>query len=222
MEIPELPIRTQNNLFVISQPSIDSIVKNANQKEPDESNRKSTKEKIFQSALSNWTQSLIENLHRKRPESGGIQIETRDTNKSSGEMYLFNYNPLTKQNLNYYDVMPLVLVTGSSPGGFVGINFHLLPIQQRTFIISKILKDYNPEIENSFKGIDFSVLYKKEVYKLVRPCFRRYYDGRISSLNIVRIGPEDWMDSISMPLEKFRKLSRETVFSLIRKSQNDQ
>ena len=55
-----------------------------------------------------------------------------------GEMYLFYYDPKYKDELAYYDRLPLVLPFRKVPGGFYGINLHYLPYLMRFRILQKL------------------------------------------------------------------------------------
>ena len=234
----EDPTRTKYELTILHQESVNAYAnyvrkkdeisqkeKNAllsglvNLKEEEEEVEQT--EKVFATAASLWTESLIRGLERPRPESGGIEFQRRDQVKSAGSMYLFSYNPVTKQKLNYYDTFPMVLVTGVTATKFAGVNLHMVPPRQRMMLMAKILKNYNPAIKESFKGIDFGYLNSKEGSRIVKPCYRSYFDQRISSINIMSIGPEDWVTASRMPLERFRKLSRESVWGDIRRKQDN-
>ena len=240
MAIIEDPTRTLYDLSVLHQESVDAYARyigkrsELSQKEKNSllsglvnlssedelaERTETATEKVFATASSLWTESLIRGLERPRPESGGIEFQRRDQYKSSGSMYLFSYNPLTKQKMSYYDTFPLVLVTNVTDTKFFGVNLHYVPPRQRLFLIGKILRNFNPRMEDSFKGIDFGYLNTKEGSAIVRPCYRSYFDQRISSINIMSIGPEDWMTAARMPLERFRKVSRESVWGDIRRKQ---
>ena len=44
-----------------------------------------------------------------------------------GKMYMFFYDPKTKDKLPYYDGFPLVIPVERAEGGFYGLNIHYLP-----------------------------------------------------------------------------------------------
>ena len=48
-----------------------------------------------------------------------------------GKLNMFFYNPKLKKELPYYDTFPLVLPIERYSDGFLGINFHYLPIPLR-------------------------------------------------------------------------------------------
>ena len=51
----------------------------------------------------------------------------KDNDTVVGNMYMFFYDPKTKDTLPYYDSFPLIVVVGPAEGGFYGINLHYLP-----------------------------------------------------------------------------------------------
>ena len=240
MGLIEDPTRTIYDLSILYQNTVESFVKyvqtrdNISDEEKrsllsglvdldaiDEPEKTKTSSEVFATAYSLWTESLISGLGRPRPESGGIEIQKRDTVKSVGSLYLFSYNPVTKQKLEFYDTFPLVLITGVQRGKFSGVNLHFVPPIQRMSLMQKLLGDFNPKIEGSFNGINFSYLNTDEGRSIVKPCYRTYFDQRISSINIMSIGPEDWVTAARMPLERFRKLSRESVWANTRRKQDN-
>ena len=49
----------------------------------------------------------------------------------TGRMFMYFYDPKTKETLPYYDKFPLIFMVGPAQGGFYGINLHYLPPQLR-------------------------------------------------------------------------------------------
>ena len=52
----------------------------------------------------------------------------RSGSPSFGKLNMFVYGPKNRLTLPYYDTFPLVMPIGGIGGGFLGINFHYLPI----------------------------------------------------------------------------------------------
>ena len=44
-----------------------------------------------------------------------------------GRMYMYFYDPKTKETLPYYDRFPLIIMVKKEKGGFTGLNLHYLP-----------------------------------------------------------------------------------------------
>jgi len=54
-----------------------------------------------------------------------------------GSMYMYIYDPKTKDKLPYYDKFPLIFPIGFAKEGFYGINFHYIPIQLRAKLMAE-------------------------------------------------------------------------------------
>ncbi len=56
-----------------------------------------------------------------------------------GNMYMFFYDPKTKDTLPYYDAFPLVIPIEPAEGGFYGLNLHYLPPVLRAKFLDALL-----------------------------------------------------------------------------------
>ena len=57
-----------------------------------------------------------------------------------GVMNLFAYDPKHKATLPYYDRFPLIMPLQAAKGGFYGLNFHYLPMEQRVKFLRQLSK----------------------------------------------------------------------------------
>ena len=76
-----------------------------------------------------WFKRQIAKLKNVTPDKL-LKDEKRLTGNvkiSPKKMYMFKYNPKTKEKLPYYDTFPLIMPLEIYKGGFLGINFHYLP-----------------------------------------------------------------------------------------------
>ena len=60
-----------------------------------------------------------------------------------GSMYMYFYDPKTRETLPYYDAFPLVVMVEPAPGGFYGINLHYLPPVLRAKMLDGLLQITN-------------------------------------------------------------------------------
>jgi hypothetical protein len=109
------------------------------------------------------------------------------------QLNFFRYNPKTKAILPYYDVFPLVMPIDSAPGGFLGINFHYLPIPLRMRLLETLAK-------RNFDG-DYS---KLKNIKLIKPCVKHYLKSQFAS-GFYRLDELDYAPAIFMPVQSFKK-----------------
>lgn len=129
-----------------------------------------------------------------------------------GKMYLFHYDPKGRTNLPYYDTFPLILLTGIHKGGFTGLNLHYLPPEPRLILLSNltqksIFKDGKLERLN----IKYENLQGVQEFAFFEPCFKQYLKSNIRS-QIKLIPPEDWAFAASLPIEVFKKKTKQQVW----------
>ena len=109
------------------------------------------------------------------------------------QLNFFRYNPKTKAILPYYDTFPLVMPIDSAKGGFLGINFHYLPIPLRMRLLETLAK-------RNFDG-DYS---KLKNIRLIKPCVKHYLKSQFTS-GFYRLDELDYAPAIFMPVQSFKK-----------------
>ena len=77
-----------------------------------------------------------------------------------GRLNMFFYDPKLKAKLPYYDTFPLVLPLEGYSDGFLGINFHYLPINLRIRLLDRIV-DFSTDT-NFDEGTTLDVDYWSE------------------------------------------------------------
>jgi len=77
-----------------------------------------------------WLMAKIADVRGVRVAKGISNEKVRQVNKFIlGGLYCFYYNPKGKTDLPYYDQFPMVLALERYNDGFLGLNFHYLPIK---------------------------------------------------------------------------------------------
>ena len=69
-----------------------------------------------------------------------------------GSMFMYYYDPKTKDTLPYYDSFPLSIIVSKAAGGFYGLNLHYLPPTLRAKFLDGLM-----DITNN-KSYDHSVI----------------------------------------------------------------
>ena len=141
---------------------------------------------------------------------------TRPTDRQKflmGGLYFFYYNPVTKDDLPYYDKFPLVMPLKRESDGFLGLNLHYLPLRYRIMFMRKLLPfaiyDENDEIKRI--RVTYSMLESSSRYKEFKPCIKTYLYNRIQS-KIVKVEPQEWDIALYLPIHQFRKEKAKTVW----------
>jgi hypothetical protein len=142
-----------------------------------------------------------------------LQDKSRTQRKvQPGSMYMFQYDPKTKDKLPYYDRFPMIFPVDLAKGGFYGINLHYLPHRLRARLMDELYKyATNDKFDEKTKlAITYKVLKGASKLRLYKPCFKRYLYQHLQS-NFVYIYPSEWDMALFLPLERFEKASLKTV-----------
>ncbi len=144
----------------------------------------------------------------------GAQDLIRDGKRNNkpfyGRMNMFFYDPKHKKTLPYYDTFPLVLPLEIYSDGFLGINFHYLPIPLRIKLLDKLV-DYsnNTNFDESTKlVVDYS---KLKSLSIIKPTLHRYLAGQTKS-QFRRIDADEFMIAALLPVQRFKKSSASEVW----------
>lgn len=155
-------------------------------------------------------------------EQGGktyTSIRTADI----GRMFMFFYDPKTKDTLPYYDRFPMIFVVNKIPGGFHGLNLHYLPPTYRARLMDAL---YAIEKDDSVRGskklrLSYELLQGASKFRYFKPCFKHYLNEKVAS-RMLYVPAEQWDIALMLPTQKFKKASAETVWkeskSIIRKA----
>lgn len=132
-----------------------------------------------------------------------------------GSLFLFNYNPKTRNILPYYDTFPIVFPFNITKTGFLGLNLHYLPPQYRALLMDNL---YNLSNSNDFSKdstrlakITYNYLNSQRNLKSFAPCVKSYLNTNIRS-KIAFIPPNEWELALFLPLQRFQKQTEAQVW----------
>lgn len=164
------------------------------------------KKKITSSG-SSW---ITTKLKGKMPDEAlpGISITVRP---KIGYMYFYIYDPKWKDTLPYYDMFPLVIPIDSYDNGFLGLNFHYLPIQLRAKLLDILLKFREDKSDKEYLNISYKLL-KGLGNSIYKPTIKRYLWSQFRS-PFAEINFNIWDRVIFLPVEDFKKADKNTVWS---------
>ena len=132
-----------------------------------------------------------------------------------GRLNMFFYDPKLKAKLPYYDRFPLVLPLEKYNDGFLGVNFHYLPIPLRMRLLDRVV-DFSSDT-NFDEGTTLDVDYTGvKGLRLVKPTLKRYLSGRVKT-NFRRIDADEFTVATLLPVQRFKKASDTEVYRDSRK-----
>jgi hypothetical protein len=155
----------------------------------------------------NWLMKKLADIRNPSTIPGGMNREKfRQTNQFMlGGLYCFYYDPKTKADLPYYDVFPLTLVLERYNDGFLGLNFHYLPLRYRLAFMTKLLDFATYDSKNDIQRlrVTYDILSASKRLKEFKPCIKRYLTNQIQS-RMLAIQPNEWDVAAFLPIQQFK------------------
>lgn len=130
-----------------------------------------------------------------------------------GRMYLYQYDPKTKEKLPYWDKFPLVFPIKPVEGGFLGLNMHYLPHTLRAILMDRLYDLVNNRRydETTRLRLSYDLLSSTTRYKYFEPCIKRYLYSHIQT-RLLLIPANEWDIALFLPLERFQKSTKANVY----------
>jgi len=130
-----------------------------------------------------------------------------------GGMFMFFYDPKTKETLPYYDSFPLTIIVDAAPGGFTGLNLHYLPMVLRAKFLDALMDitDDKKYDENTKFNMSYSMLKRASSMKYFKPCFKRYLTANVKS-RFAKVPAPEWEIATFLPTQDFQKSSVTAVW----------
>jgi|TARA_B110000971_G_scaffold219288_1_gene260037 hypothetical protein len=135
-----------------------------------------------------------------------------------GGMYMFTYDPKTKDKMPYYDTFPLVIPVEPAAGGFYGLNLHYIPPLLRAKLLDALMDNLsNKKYDDSTRmRINYKMLQAASKYKHFAPCFKHYLTGHVQS-KFAEVSAPEWEIAAFLPMANFQKSGKRAVYADSRK-----
>tara|TARA_B100000900_G_scaffold22122_1_gene17273 strand:+ start:544 stop:1068 length:525 start_codon:yes stop_codon:yes gene_type:complete len=147
----------------------------------------------------NWYKKKISDLSSRISASKLMRSGKLRQTPRFNRLHFFRYDPKTKAKLPYYDLFPLVMPIDTAKGGFLGINFHYLPIPARMKLLEALDK-------RNFTG-DYS---KLKNLRYIKPTIKHYLRSQFVS-GFLDLEEDDYAPAIFMPVAQWKKASASQV-----------
>jgi hypothetical protein len=160
--------------------------------------------------------SLAETL-QKLLKTKSLVFKGKDKGRGGaklGHLYLMSYDPKWKEQLPFYDVLPLFILLGRSDDRFFGINIHYLPWTYRIQLVRRLLSATKNKKRLKYLDIKKAWVSAKIPMAYAYLCFRSYLFNHIRS-NIAEI-PLDNYDAVVKTIRpKFMEEDEMTIIKYI-------
>ena len=137
----------------------------------------------------------------------------KKANPDIGDMVMYVYDPKFKKTLPYYDTFPLTIMVQPAPGGFHGLNLHYLsPVVRANFLDELMgLAPKKMTETTRLRALRYDLLKKASKFAEFKPCFKHYLTKHVKG-NMVRVPMTEWEIAVFLPIDNFKKVSRDTVW----------
>lgn len=140
-------------------------------------------------------------------------VSSLTTRLVPGNLYMYAYDPKTKDDLPYYDRFPLVFPFRKTADGFYGLNMHYLPYDLRMKLLDNLLifKNNNRLDETTRLKYSWAMIDGISKFKAAQPCVKQYLNGHLRS-QFRQIDAPDWATAMLLPVEQFVGASKQQVW----------
>ena len=173
--------------------------------------------KIAANRSKSWFQQQARMLQLQNPTPTKVLNGDPSRNVSTiqpGSLYMFLYDPKTKEDLPYYDVFPLVFPFKKTQDGFIGLNMHYLPYPLRITLLDNLLiYRSNTRMDDMTKlKYSWQIIDGVSRFAAAKPCVKQYLSNHVRS-QFRQITSKDWATAMLLPVERFVGASKAEVWA---------
>jgi hypothetical protein len=170
---------------------------------------------------SSWFNKQVSSLAQQNITPNKIlggNVSQNTTNIMPGNLYMYMYDPKTKEDLPYYDRFPLVFPFRKTADGFYGLNMHYLPYDLRIYLLDALLiyKSNSRMDDTTRLKYSWALIDGVSKFKAARPCVKQYLMDHVRS-PFRKVSSNDWATAMLLPVERFVGATKQQVWKESRK-----
>lgn len=129
-----------------------------------------------------------------------------------GGVFIYSYDPKTKDTLPWWDELPVVIPIGLYNDGWLGLNVHYLPPSLRAKLLDKLLQfKKRAHTSRAYMKVSYEFLQSVVKAELFQPCVKRYLFSHVTS-PLLYVNDEHWENIVKLPLQQFRYANAQKVW----------
>ena len=149
-----------------------------------------------------WYRKNVADLNNRVTAAALMRSGKLNGIPSRGRLNFFFYDPKYKKVLPLYDRFPLVLPIETTPGGFMGLNFHYIRPVQRISLLNNLQRYASGGMRPSTR-IDATYDGIKNV-RIARNTIKKYLYGHVRS-SFLRVDFDEAALAVMLPVQQFKK-----------------
>lgn len=143
-------------------------------------------------------------------KNGGI----KNASPIVGRLYTFTYDAKHKDTLPYWDMNPVILMINTYEDGFLGLNFHYLPLDLRVKCLYTLDVETRPRDLKTLM-ITWDIIKRSSVARIGKVVVKRYLKSHMRS-KLIHIPASNWYLSLALPMARFQKKTEDQVNAISR------
>jgi len=161
-----------------------------------------------------WFRKKLQNMRsvnrRSLMREDEVMLKSRG---KPGSMYMFFYDPKTRDKLPYWDNFPLVILVDRAEGGFYGLNLHYLPMTLRAKFLDGLMDNLNNKKYDDTTRFQISYDYLKRASKMkyFAPCFKRYLTSNVEG-RLAQVSAPEWEIAAFLPTAQWSRAGQAQVW----------
>ena len=149
-----------------------------------------------------WYRKNVADLNNRVTAAALMRSGKLNGIPSRGRLNFFFYDPKYKKVLPLYDRFPLVLPIETTPGGFMGLNFHYIRPVQRISLLNNLQRYASGGMKPSTR-IDATYDGIKNV-RIAKNTIKKYLYGHVRS-SFLRVDFDEAALAVMLHVQQFRK-----------------
>jgi hypothetical protein len=159
-----------------------------------------------------WFKTKIDALGGNSPTAKYDLLKTTKEHQVTrflpGCMFIFKYDPKTKEDLPFYDNWPCTLIFSIVGDRAIGINLHYLGYEFRKKLLDKMMMTANRYHNNQQQvlRLNWKLLSNVSKFPEVAPTVHSYLYSHVQS-KLIKVDVDEWVIASNLPIESFSKKS---------------
>lgn len=134
-----------------------------------------------------------------------------------GGMFVYQYDPKWKDELPWYDALPVIIPVEIYDDGWLGLNLHYLPPMLRAKLMDKLMEfRRRAHTRKAYMQVSYQLLKAATKTELFAPCVHRYLASHVQT-RLIRVDDQYWETVAMLPIQQFKKASASKVWGQTKK-----
>ena len=165
---------------------------------------------LYQGGLIQEDRVNLTYLRRKITSPGELDNSLQTQILLEGQMYMYKYDPIYKNKLEYYDPLPLVTVLSLEKDGFIGLNWHMMEPEMRIMLLEVFEKFTRGRELLTHLAVTWDIIKSSKRFRIGVPMVRRYNTKGVTG-KFMKIPVDDWRPMMAIESPRFVGTKKEIV-----------